>query len=56
MPAASDPLVRIDNLSFAYHERLILDGTSFNVPRGKVTALMGASGGGKTTLLRLIGG
>lgn len=56
MPAASDPLVRINNLSFAYHERLILDGTSFSVPRGKVTALMGASGGGKTTLLRLIGG
>jgi len=56
MPAASDPLVRIDNLSFAYHERLSLDGTSFSVPRGKVTALMGASGGGKTTLLRLIGG
>ena len=56
MPAASDPLVRIDNLSFAYHERLILDRTSFSVPRGKVTALMGASGGGKTTLLRLIGG
>ncbi len=56
MPAASDPLVRINSLSFAYHERLILDGTSFSVPRGKVTALMGASGGGKTTLLRLIGG
>jgi len=56
MPAASDPLVRIDHLSFAYHERLILDGASFRVPRGKVTALMGASGGGKTTLLRLIGG
>jgi ABC-type dipeptide/oligopeptide/nickel transport system ATPase subunit len=44
MPAASDPLVRIENLSFAYHERIILDGTSFSVPRGKVTALMGASG------------
>jgi phospholipid/cholesterol/gamma-HCH transport system ATP-binding protein len=29
---------------------------SFTVPRGKVTALMGASGGGKTTVLRLIGG
>ena len=34
----------------------ILDGVSFTVPRGKVTALMGASGGGKTTVLRLIGG
>ena len=34
----------------------ILDDLSFTVPRGKVTALMGASGGGKTTVLRLIGG
>jgi phospholipid/cholesterol/gamma-HCH transport system ATP-binding protein len=35
---------------------VILDGISLTVPRGKVTALMGASGGGKTTILRLIGG
>ena len=41
---------------FGYGERKILDGVSLHVPRGKVTALMGASGGGKTTVLRLIGG
>jgi phospholipid/cholesterol/gamma-HCH transport system ATP-binding protein len=41
---------------FGYGERVILDGISLTVPRGKVTALMGASGGGKTTVLRLIGG
>ena len=35
---------------------MILDSVSLSVPRGKVTALMGASGGGKTTILRLIGG
>jgi phospholipid/cholesterol/gamma-HCH transport system ATP-binding protein len=51
-----DPLVELRNLSFGYGERLILDGASLTVPRGKVTALMGASGGGKTTVLRLIGG
>jgi phospholipid/cholesterol/gamma-HCH transport system ATP-binding protein len=34
----------------------ILQGVSLRIPQGKVTALMGASGGGKTTLLRLIGG
>ncbi|MBA2673621.1 ABC transporter ATP-binding protein [Ramlibacter sp.] len=54
----SDPnaLVECRNLSFGYGQRLILDDVSFTVPRGKVTALMGASGGGKTTVLRLIGG
>jgi phospholipid/cholesterol/gamma-HCH transport system ATP-binding protein len=52
----SGPLVECRNLSFGYDERRILDDVSFTVPRGKVTALMGASGGGKTTVLRLIGG
>ncbi|HVE52920.1 MAG TPA: ATP-binding cassette domain-containing protein, partial [Ramlibacter sp.] len=49
-------LVECRNVSFGYDQRRILDDLSFTVPRGKVTALMGASGGGKTTLLRLIGG
>ena len=49
-------LVECRHLSFGYGERLVLDDISLTVPRGKVTALMGASGGGKTTMLRLIGG
>jgi len=49
-------LVECRNLSFGYDQRRILDDVSFTVPRGKVTALMGASGGGKTTVLRLVGG
>jgi phospholipid/cholesterol/gamma-HCH transport system ATP-binding protein len=49
-------LVECRNLSFGYGQRRILQDMSFTVPRGKVTALMGASGGGKTTVLRLIGG
>jgi phospholipid/cholesterol/gamma-HCH transport system ATP-binding protein len=49
-------LVELKNLTFGYGERVILDKVSLQVPRGKVTALMGASGGGKTTILRLIGG
>ena len=57
MPNPVDPsLVELKNLTFGYGERAILDGVSLTVPRGKVTALMGASGGGKTTVLRLIGG
>ena len=55
MPAPQ-ALITCQDLSFGYGERRILDGISFEVPRGKVTALMGASGGGKTTVLRLIGG
>ena len=50
------PLVQLYDLTFGYGERVILDGITLSVPRGKVTALMGASGGGKTTVLRLIGG
>ena len=50
------PLVEFRDVTFGYGARAILDGVSFSVPRGKVTALMGASGGGKTTVLRLIGG
>ena len=51
-----ESLVELQNLTFGYGERVILDNISLTVPRGKVTALMGASGGGKTTILRLIGG
>ena len=56
-PAAQpQPFVEFRDVRFGYGERAILDGVSFSLPRGKVTALMGASGGGKTTVLRLIGG
>ena len=50
------PLVELRHVTFGYGERSILRDLSFAVPRGKVTALMGVSGGGKTTVLRLIGG
>lgn len=57
MTAPSDtPLVELRNVTFGYSDRVILDDLSLSIPRGKVTALMGASGGGKTTVLRLIGG
>lgn len=53
-------LVEFKDVTFAYPgsggDRVILDKVTLTVPRGKVTALMGASGGGKTTVLRLIGG
>ena len=49
-------LVELKSLTFGYGERVILDDISLSIPKGKVTALLGASGGGKTTVLRLIGG
>jgi phospholipid/cholesterol/gamma-HCH transport system ATP-binding protein len=52
----SEALVELRDIRFGYGERVILDGISLTIPRGKVTALMGASGGGKTTVMRLIGG
>ena len=55
-PAPAGDLVELRNVTFGYGERVILRDVSLTVPRGKVTALMGASGGGKTTVLRLIGG
>ena len=50
------PVVEIDSVDFAYGKRAILKGISLTVPKGKVVAIMGGSGCGKTTLLRLIGG
>lgn len=55
-PHASDALVRVRGLKFAHGPRVIYDDVSIDIPRGKVTAIMGPSGTGKTTLLRLIGG
>lgn len=49
-------LVEIRNLTFSYGERPILSGLTMDFPRGKVIAVMGGSGSGKTTILRLIGG
>jgi phospholipid/cholesterol/gamma-HCH transport system ATP-binding protein len=62
-PSISDPLttndnlVEIDHVTFGYdRSRPILTDVSLQFPRGNVVAVMGSSGGGKTTLLRLIGG
>lgn len=58
--SAPSSLVEFKHVTFAYPgakgDRVILNDVTLSVPRGKVTALMGASGGGKTTVLRLIGG
>jgi phospholipid/cholesterol/gamma-HCH transport system ATP-binding protein len=49
--------VELDRVTFGYDPaRKVLDGISMTIPRGKVVAIMGGSGCGKTTILRLIGG
>ena len=49
-------LVEIKDLSFSYGKRIIYENVSLEIPKGKITAFMGPSGTGKTTMLRLIGG
>jgi len=49
-------LVEIRDLRFSYGDRPILSGLRMDFPLGKVVAVMGGSGSGKTTILRLIGG
>jgi phospholipid/cholesterol/gamma-HCH transport system ATP-binding protein len=51
-----DILVDIEDLHFTYDGRPVLQGINMKIPRGKVVAIMGGSGCGKTTLLRCIGG
>ena len=53
---SAECLVRIAGVNFAYDDRPILMGIDMEVPRGRLVAIMGNSGCGKTTLLRLIGG
>jgi phospholipid/cholesterol/gamma-HCH transport system ATP-binding protein len=53
---SQESLVEIRDLNFTYDNRPVLTGINMKIPRGKVVAVMGSSGCGKTTTLRLIGG
>jgi phospholipid/cholesterol/gamma-HCH transport system ATP-binding protein len=55
-PSTDNCIVSIKNLSFSRGGRKIFDDISLDIQRGKVTAIMGPSGTGKTTLLKLIAG
>lgn len=50
-----DSLVKIRDLHFSHGQRKIFNGVNIDIPRGKITAIMGPSGTGKTTLLKIIG-
>ncbi|HSC75206.1 MAG TPA: ABC transporter ATP-binding protein [Pseudomonadales bacterium] len=53
---AEQPFIDIRNVAFAYGERQILKNINLTIPKGKLIAIMGGSGCGKTTLLRLLSG
>lgn len=55
LPIAPEAAVELRAVTCGYGDRIILSDINLVVPRGKVVALMGTSGGGKTTVLRLIG-
>ncbi len=56
MPEIDNNLVRIRDLHFSRGHSKIFNGIDIDIPKGKITAIMGPSGTGKTTLLKLIGG
>ncbi len=55
-PTTREFAVELADVHYGYDRRPVLDGISMQIPRGKVVAIMGGSGCGKTTILRLIGG
>jgi phospholipid/cholesterol/gamma-HCH transport system ATP-binding protein len=56
MSGTSENLIEIDELHFAYGANRVLRGIQLAVPRGKLVGILGVSGAGKSTILRLIGG
>ena len=46
--------IELENISFSYDKRKIIDGLSLKIPEGSTTAFVGPSGGGKTTLCHLV--
>ncbi|MDE2257042.1 MAG: ATP-binding cassette domain-containing protein, partial [Xanthomonadaceae bacterium] len=55
-PPPDDVLIRIRGLCTVLNGKTIFDGVDLDIPRGRVTAVMGPSGTGKTTLMRHITG
>lgn len=51
-----DPIIRLKDVYFERDTKVVLDDVSMEIPRGGIVAIMGPSGVGKTTILRLISG
>lgn len=54
LPAPADSTVRFESVRFAYDDRTVLDGVDFTIPAGTSLGLLGRTGGGKTTITRLL--
>jgi phospholipid/cholesterol/gamma-HCH transport system ATP-binding protein len=54
--AATAPAIAVSGVSFAFDEHVVLQDVSFDVPRGSIRFLLGASGSGKSILLKLVAG
>lgn len=56
MPDADDDHLRLENVTMAFGERPVFKNLSCSFPRGRISVILGGSGSGKSTILRLIGG
>jgi sulfate-transporting ATPase len=55
-PRLGDSVVEVNGLRKGFGERLLIDGLSFNLPRGGIVGIIGPNGAGKTTLFRMLMG
>jgi ATP-binding cassette ChvD family protein len=55
-PRLGDTVLEATDLRKAYGDKLLIDGLSFNLPRGGIVGVIGPNGAGKTTLIRMITG
>ena len=55
-PASPAPVIAFDKVSLAFDEKVVLRGVSFVVPKGRTKIILGASGSGKSTILKIIVG
>ena len=47
-------MLKIQNLNFKFDEKVIFDNAELEIPKGKISIIMGANGAGKSTLLKII--
>lgn len=47
-------MLKIENLNFKFDEKIIFNNTALEIPKGKISVIMGANGAGKSTLLKII--